>query len=85
MICDWMELFPILCGWMELFLMICGWMELFPMICINAKIITLYENKGDKGDCNSYRGISIHSITGKAFARIILNRLQILAERVLPE
>ena len=51
----------------------------------NAKIVTLYKNKGDKGDCNNYRGISLLSITGKVFARIILKRLQKLAEQILPE
>ena len=51
----------------------------------DAKIVTLYKNKGDKGDCNNYRGISLLSITGKAFARVLLCRLQKLADRVLPE
>lgn len=51
----------------------------------NANIITLYKNKGDKGDCNNYRGISLLSIAGKAFARVLLCRLQVLAERILPE
>lgn len=50
-----------------------------------ANIVTMYKNKGDKGDCNNYRGISLLSTTGKAFARVILNRLQRLADRVLPE
>ena len=48
----------------------------------DAKIVTLNKNKGDKGDCSNYRGISLLSITGKAFARIILKRLQRLANRV---
>ena len=51
----------------------------------DANIVTLYKNKGDRSDCNSYRGISLLSIVGKAYARIILKRLQILAERVYPE
>ena len=51
----------------------------------DAKIITLYKNKGARSDCNNYRGISLLSIVGKAFARVVLNRLQLLAERVYPE
>ena len=51
----------------------------------DANIITLYKNKGDRSDCNNYRGISLLSIVGKLFARIILRRLQVLAERIYPE
>ena len=51
----------------------------------DANIITLYKNKGDRSDCNNYRGISLLSIVGKTFARVMLNRLQTLAERVYPE
>ena len=51
----------------------------------DAKIVTLYKNKGDRSDCNSYRGISLLSIVGKVFARVILARLKVLAARVYPE
>ena len=51
----------------------------------DANIVTLYKNKGDRSDCNSYRGISLLSIVGKLFARVALKRLQVLAERVYPE
>ena len=51
----------------------------------NANIITLYKNKGDRSDCNNYRGISLLSIVGKVFARVVLKKLQRLAERVYPE
>ncbi|KAL8582045.1 hypothetical protein ACOMHN_028026 [Nucella lapillus] len=51
----------------------------------DANIITLSKNKGDRSDCNNYRGISLLSIVGKTFARVVLNRLQSLAERVYPE
>ena len=51
----------------------------------DAKIVTLYKNKGDRSDCNNYRGISLLSIVGKLYARVVLVRLQKLAERVYPE
>ena len=51
----------------------------------DVKIVTLYKNKGDRSDCNNYRGISLLSTVGKAFARVVLNRLQQLADRVYPE
>ena len=51
----------------------------------DAKIITLFKNKGERSDCNNYRDISLLSVIGKVFAKVILIRLQKLAERVYPE
>ena len=51
----------------------------------DARIITLFKNKGERSDCNNYRGISLLSVIGKVFAKVILMRLQKLAERVYPE
>ena len=51
----------------------------------DAKIVTLFKNKGDRSDCNNYRGISLLSVVGKVFARVVLARLQILADRIYPE
>ena len=51
----------------------------------DSKIITLYKNKGERNDCNNYRGISLLSIVGKVFDRDILIRLQKQAERIYPE
>ena len=50
-----------------------------------ANITTFYKNKGDRSDCINYRGITLLSIVGKTFARVMLNRLQTLAKRVYPE
>ena len=41
----------------------------------DANIIHLYKNKGEKSSCDNHRGISLLSIAGKIFARILLNRI----------
>ena len=47
----------------------------------DVNIVTLYKNKGD---CNNYRGISLHNIIGKLFAKVVLMKLRVLAERIYP-
>lgn len=51
----------------------------------DASIVTLYKNKGDRSDCNNYRGISLLSIVAKVFAWVTLTRLQRLASQVYSE
>ena len=52
----------------------------------HANIVTLYKNKGDRSDCNNYRGISLLSIVSiLVFTRVTLTRLQSLASQVYPE
>ena len=52
------------------------WQELeegaVPQDMRDAKIITLFKNKGERSDCNNYRDISLLSVTGKVFAKVIL-------------
>uniref|UniRef100_A0A8C9WDN1 Reverse transcriptase domain-containing protein n=1 Tax=Scleropages formosus TaxID=113540 RepID=A0A8C9WDN1_SCLFO len=51
----------------------------------DATIVTLYKNKGERSDCNNYRGISLLSVTGKLFAEVVLRRLQKIAQQIYPE
>ena len=53
-------------------------------IC-DAKNIILYKSKGNRSDCNNYRGIFFLSTVKKAFASVVLNRLRLLAECVYPK
>jgi len=64
---------------------LCWRTHCFPHDFKDAKIITLYKNKGSPQDCNSYRGISLLSVAGKVLSRVLLPRLQVIADRVLPE
>ena len=72
---------------MEVFLDIIQriWDQKMPEDFCDALIVALYKSKGSKADCGNYRGISLLSIAGKIFARIILNRLIAVSEANLPE
>lgn len=50
----------------------------------DAQLVTIFK-KGDRKVCGNYRGISLLSIPGKIFARVLLNRLSSYAESFLPE
>ena len=51
----------------------------------DAMIITLFKSKRERSDCNNYKGMSLLSVIGKVFAKVILIRQQKLAERDCPE
>ena len=48
-----------------------------------AILIRLSKNKGDKRQCDNYRGISLLVVTSKQFTRVILNRVQDVIDRQL--
>ena len=45
----------------------------------------LYQKKGNLQLCDNWRGISLLSVAGKVFARILANRIAPIAESVLDE
>ena len=52
----------------------------------DSKIIAIYKRKGDKTECGSSRGISLLSVGGKVYAKLLLVRLiEHVSENVLPE
>ena len=59
--------------------------EKVPQDLKDAKFVQLFKNKGDKSDCNNYRGTSLLNIFSKIVSRIILPRLQALGQRIYPE
>ncbi len=51
-----------------------------------AIIVPVYKGKGRKGECGSYRGISLlSSIPGKVYGKVIVERVQQLTEEKISE
>ena len=71
----------------ELHEILCQWRREgeVPQDMRDANIVMLYNNKGDRGNCNNYRSISLFNIVGKLFAKFVLMNLHVLAERIYQE
>ena len=41
----------------------------------SAVIVPLYKGKGDGTECKNYKGISLLSVVGKIYARILVDRV----------
>ena len=59
-------------------------LKIWDLICQDYNVVQ-EQAKGDQSDCNNYRGIFLMSIVGKLFARVVLTRLQVLADCICPE
>ena len=46
-------------------------------------MVPIYKGKGDRYACGNYRGISLLSIVGKIFGRVLINRIRAETEEVL--
>ena len=52
----------------------------------DARIISVYKKKGDRAICGNSRGISLLSVAGKVFTKILLCRLnKFIVDSVCPE
>ena len=67
------------------FYRICWTAKELPQQFKDALIIAIYKNTGDRSECGNYRGISLFSTAGIILAKILLKRLQNIAEVILQE
>ena len=51
-------------------------MVALPMDWHGACIVPLYEGKGDKCECSNSRGISLLSVVGKVFGKVLIERVR---------
>ena len=51
----------------------------------NACIVPLYKGKGDKYECGNWRGISLLSVVGKLYGKVLINRIKHGTEECIGE
>ena len=52
---------------------------------VRAIVVPLYKGKSDRNDCKNYRGISLLSIPGMVYGRILIERVRVLTEGMIGE
>ena len=52
---------------------------------MRAIIVPICKGKGDKSECKNYRGISLLSISGKVYGRILIEKVPSLTEGLIGE
>ena len=50
-----------------------------------ACMVPLYKGKGDVHECSNFRGISLLSVVGKVYSRVLINRIRDKTENVITE
>ena len=50
---------------------------------MRAIILPIYKGKGDRRECKNYRGISLLSIPGKVYRRILIEKVHSLTEGLI--
>ena len=71
--------------WLTRVCNVCVSEEKVPNDWIRAIIVPLYKGKGDRSDCKNYRGISLLSIPGKVYGRVLIERIRSLTEGMIGE
>ena len=49
--------------------------DIIPSDWKRGLVVLLWKGKGDRQDCNNYRGVRLLSLPGKVFAQIIVDRI----------
>ena len=59
--------------------------EWFPVDWVITGMMPLYKGKGDVHECSNFRSISLLSVVGKVYGRILINRITDKTENVIAE
>ena len=64
---------------------ICFMLSMVPVDWVIACMVSLYKGKGDVHECSNFRGISLLSVVGKVYGRILINRIRDKTDNVIAE
>ena len=71
--------------WLVRLFNVCFMLSLVPVDWVCACIVPLFKGKGDVCECCNYRGISLLSVVGKVYGRVLINRIRDKTEMVISE
>ena len=71
--------------WLVRLFNICFMLSVVPVDWVCACIVPLFKGKGDVFECGNYRGISLLSVVGKVYGRVLINRIRDKTEQVISE
>ena len=63
----------------------CFMLSIVPVDWVIACMVPLYKGKGDMYKCSNFRGISLLSVVGKVYGRVLINRIRDKTENVIAE
>ena len=66
-------------------LFICFMLSIVPVDWVIACMVTLHKGKGDMYECSNFRGISLLSVVGKMYGRVLINRIRDKTKNVIAE
>ncbi len=62
--------------WLVRLLNVCFLSSMEPMDWTSACVVPLYKGTGDKYECTSFRGISLLSVVGKVYGKVLIRRVR---------
>ena len=60
-------------------------LSIVPVDWVIACMVPLYKGKGDMYECSNFRGISLLSVGGKVYGRVLINRIRDKTENMIAE
>ena len=71
--------------WLVRVFNVCFMLPVVPVDWVIACMVPLYKGKGDVHKCSNFRGISLLSVVGKVYGRMLINRIRDKTESVIAE